>query len=85
VAFYKYNNKIGFIPAEINFTVKGKSYNTSNIMTLLSTLYKYNLIGTISSQFTINDWYDNNIFNKKLFIDFTKELNKLFRSINITM
>lgn len=85
VAFYKYNNNIGFIPAEINFTFKAKYYNTSNIMTLLSLLYKYKLIGHITPQFTINNWYNNNIFNKKLFIDFTKELNKLFRSINITM
>jgi hypothetical protein len=85
VAFYKYNNKIGFIPAEINFIYRGKTYNTSNIMTLLSSLYKKNLIGKVSRQFTINDWYINNLFNKKKFIDFNKELNVLFNSLQVNM
>jgi hypothetical protein len=77
--FYKYNHNIGYIPADIHFTSRGKQYNTSNIMTSLATLYKYKLIGNIKHEFTFDNWYTDIKFNKNLFIKFTNELNIILK------
>jgi hypothetical protein len=74
IGFYKYNNNIGFIPADIHFTFRNKIYNTSDMMTLLVLLYKNNKLLQLSKKFTIDNWYTKNIFNKKLFILFYNEL-----------
>jgi hypothetical protein len=75
IVFYKYNNNIGFIPADIHFLYRNKQYNTSNMMTLLASLYKNNKLSKVSKNFTIDNWYTNNIFNKQLFIKFYKHLD----------
>lgn len=69
--FYKYNNSIGFVPAEINFTHKQKSYKTEDFMTLLSSLYQKNKLSNKLSNknWTVENWYSNDWkFNKKYFI-----------------
>lgn len=80
IPFYKYNNNIGYIPAEINFTYKTKIYTTIQLMDLLSALYykkKFNI--DIAHSFKINEWYDDtgDKFNKILFIKYIIQLNKL--------
>jgi hypothetical protein len=75
IAFYKYNNNIGFIPADINFTYRNKSYTTIYIMNILVLLYNKNKLSKISKKFIVNDWYIKDVFNKKLFINFYNELN----------
>lgn len=77
IVYYKYNNNIGFIPADIYFLYRNKQYNTSNMMTLLASLYKNNKLSKVSKNFTINNWYTNNIFNKQLFIKFYKHLDSV--------
>lgn len=80
IPFYKYNNNIGYIPSEINFIYKNKTYSTIKIMDLLSKLY-YNkkITPDISLKFKITEWYDNNgdKFNKILFMKYSLQLTKL--------
>lgn len=80
IPFYKYNNHIGFIPADIHFVLRGKTYNTSNMMTLLAALHKNKLLGNFTPNFTISNWYTNNKLNKNLFVCFTKELDGFFKN-----
>lgn len=75
ISFYKYNNNIGFIPADINFTYRNKLYTTIYIMNILVLLYNKNKLSKISKKFIVNDWYIKDVFNKKLFINFYNELN----------
>lgn len=79
IPFYEYNNNIGYIPAEIQFTFKNKLYTTSKIMTLIAELYYKNKnLSQIVSKFTINNWYNNEgeKFNKDLFIKFYSQCLK---------
>jgi len=75
IPFYKYNNNIGFIPADINFIYKNKVYSTINVMNFLIILYNNKKLK--KTQFTNSYWYNKDgKFNKRLFIKFSDELIK---------
>jgi hypothetical protein len=68
IPFYKYNHKIGFIPAGIDFTYRKKNYNTMNMMSLFANIYYRKSAEDMN--FKVSDWYceDYAVFNKKLFM-----------------
>jgi hypothetical protein len=79
--FYKYNMNIGFIPADINFTYKGKQFNTVIIMNAISSMCKKN--AKFDWNYHINDWYDatGTRFNKRLFIKLQNACSKTIKDM----
>lgn len=52
--FYKYNNNIGYIPADISVTSRNKHYTTSGLMELIVKLHTMKAIP--KTDFRINHW-----------------------------
>lgn len=69
-AFYKYNNGIGYIPADISVTKHGKIYTTSGMMTIIANNYK----NIIKKNFILEEWYKNGSIDKTKFINYYKSI-----------
>jgi hypothetical protein len=74
--FYKYNNNIGFIPADINIKTKNKLYTTAGLMTLIVRLHEHKILASLNTNFTMDIWYNDLKFNKSKFISFYKACEK---------
>jgi hypothetical protein len=81
IPFYKYNNGIGYIPADIHFQYRSKEYSTIKVMDAITATYRHI---KYSWHFTSDDWNDlkTGKFDKLKFIslqhDFLgKQVHKL--------
>jgi hypothetical protein len=74
-AFYKYNNNIGYIPADISITQRGKTYTTAALMTMIVNVHGIKRIP--ASSFTIESWFIKNNINIKQFISYYQLLSEV--------
>lgn len=77
IPFYKYNNNIGYIPADISITFRNKQYTTTGLMQLIVTLHRIKAIP--QTNFRIDHWLTTQV-NTSKFMAYYKECENLVKS-----
>ena len=78
IPFYKYNNGIGYIPADIMIHHRNKIYTTANLMTMIVECHKNHK--HLVFNYTIDYWSEN---LKSKFISLSRELHKGIPHANV--
>jgi hypothetical protein len=73
--FYKYDNRIGYVPADISIEHRGHRYTTAEMMSLLYELFRNG--NHPKENWSIEHWYNRD--GKFLSKTFVSELSKLRR------